>query len=355
MQEIIKAQSAMLQNIEFNHGLFQRYIEYADVKETTLQGYIVCIRQFAKWMQEQGIRQPQRADIKEYKRYLDDAKYTSGTKARYLRCIKHFFKWTACEGFYPNIAENIKGAKVKQDNTKKEAFAEEDIKAILESIDTTTEAGKRDYAMILLSVTCGLRIIEMQRADIEDMQTIKGQRVLYIQGKGHDSKDDYKKLVPEVSQAIDDYLESRPGAKRSEPLFAGVGNRAKGGRLTEPSISRIIKGVFINAGYDCGKLTAHSLRHTSNTLLFKSGADLYTVQQHARHSDPKTTEIYLHVLDKEKDHSEQDIYNQIFRPTQKDETEKAVDALHGLTDEDREKAIRYIMMLSGSGMQAAAI
>ena len=353
MQEIIEVQRTNVATVEFSSNLFQRYIEYADVKETTLNGYIVCIRQFAKWMQTQGILQPQRADIKDYKKHLDNSKFTSGTKARYLRSVKHFFKWTASEGLYPNIAENIKGAKVKQDNTKKEAFAEQDIKNILESIDRTTETGKRDFAMILLSVTCGLRIIEMQRADIEDLQTIKGQRVLYIQGKGHDSKDDYKKLVPEVAEAIDDYLQSRGNTKKSEPLFVGVGNRAKGGRLTEPSISRIIKGVFVKAGYDCGKLTAHSLRHTSNTLLFKSGADLYTVQQHARHSDPKTTEIYLHVMDKEKDHSEQDIFNQIFRPQQKDETEKAIETLQGLSAEDKAKAIEYIRKLSMTAIQIA--
>lgn len=355
MQNLQKIQDTQIQIIEFNINLFQKYIEYADVKKTTLNGYIVCIRQFAKWMQAQGIRQPNRADIKAYKKHLDESKFTAGTKARYLRCVKHFFKWTASEGLYPNIADNIKGAKVKQDNTKKEAFAEQDIKNILQSIDTTTEAGKRDFAMILLSVTCGLRIIEMQRADIEDLQTIKGQRILYIQGKGHDSKDDYKKLVPEVAQAIDDYLQSRGNPKKNEPLFSGVGNRAKGGRLTEPSISRIIKNVFIKAGYDCGKLTAHSLRHTSNTLLFKSGADLYTVQQHARHSDPKTTEIYLHVLDKEKEHCEQDIFNQIFRPEQKDKTAQAVDALQGMTDENRAKAIEFILMLSSAGMQAATM
>ena len=355
MNDIIQAHNEMIKAIEFNNNLFRRYIEYADVKETTLQGYIVCIRQFAKWMQEQGIRQPQRADIKSYKAHLDNRNFTAGTKARYLRCVKHFFKWTASEGLYPNIADNIKGAKVKQDNTKKEAFGEQDIKNILESIDTSNEAGKRNYAMILLSVTCGLRIIEMQRADIEDMQTIKGQRVLYIQGKGHDSKDDYKKLVPEVAQAIDDYLESRENPKRNEPLFAGTGNRAKGGRLTEPSISRIIKNVFIEAGYDCGKLTAHSLRHTSNTLLFKSGADLYTVQQHARHSDPKTTEIYLHVLDKEKAHNEQDIFNQIFRPERKNETEQVMDVLQSMSEEKREKAIQYIMMLQEVGGKMAVI
>lgn len=352
MNEIILSQQNIINSSNFSNNLFDRYIAYADVKETTLKGYIVCLRQFAKWMHENYITQPQREDIKAYKKHLDDSKFTSGTKARYLRCVKHFFKWTASEGLYPNVADNIKGAKVKADNTKKEAFEEQDIINILESIDRTTESGSRDYAMILLSVTCGLRIIEMQRANIEDLQVIKGQRVLYIQGKGHDSKDDYKKLVPEVSEAIEAYLQIRGNTRKNEPLFAGVGNRAKGGRLSEPSISRIIKTVFVNAGYDCARLTAHSLRHTSNTLLFKSGADLYTVQQHARHSDPKTTEIYLHVLDKEKDHSEQDIYNQIFRPQEKDTMKKANEILQELSEADKQKALQYIVMLSYKTIKA---
>lgn len=337
---------ANLQSIAFNDNLFNRFIAYTDVKETTLKGYTVCLRQFAKWIAEEGIGQPTREDIRAYKRHLEAQNFTAGTKAQYLRAVKHFFKWTSAEGIYPNIADNIKGAKVKQDNTKKEAFTEEDIKTVLESIDRTTEPGKRDYLMIILSVTGGLRIIEMQRANIQDIQTIKGQKVLYIQGKGHDEKDDYIKLVPEVAEALEDYLQTRPESKKSDPLFTGTGNRAKGNRLTEPSISRIIKGVFKQAGFDCDKLTAHSLRHTSNTLLFKAGADLYTVQQHARHSDPKTTEIYIHAIDKEKDRSEQQIYNQIFNPGRENVAKEAYDILQGLPDAVQLQALEYIKQLS---------
>lgn len=337
----------------FNNNLFEQFISYTDVKETTLQGYLVCIRQFIKWMKENGIEQPQREDIKAYKKYLELQDFTAGTKAQYLRAVKHFFKWTASEGFYPNIADNIKGAKVKHDNTKKEAFTETDIKAILESIDRTTEAGKRDYAMILLSVTGGLRIIEMQRANVQDIQTIKGQKVLYIQGKGRDEKDEYTKLIPEVAAAIEDYLQIRPPYKKQDPLFVGTGNRARGARLSEPSISRIIKTVFKAAGYDCDKLTAHSLRHTSNTLLFKSGADLYTVQKHARHSDPKTTEIYIHSLDREKDRSEQAIYNQIFRPQKKSLESEAFEAFRSLSEADQAKALEYILFLADSNIKSA--
>lgn len=344
----LAAMNTTLAAVPFNTNLFYNFIQYTDVKETTLKGYTVCIRQFMNWMQENGIRQPGREDIKAYKAYLEAQNFTAGTKAQYLRAVKHFFKWAASEGLYPNIADNIKGAKVRQDNTKKEAFNEEDIKTILDSIDRTTEAGKRDYAMILLSVTGGLRIIEMQRADIQDIATIKGQQVLYIQGKGRDEKDEYIKLIPEVQTAISDYLQTRKHYKKNDPLFTGTSNRGKGQRMAEPSISRIIKTVFKNAGFDSGKLTAHSLRHTSNTLLFKSGADLYTVQQHARHSDPKTTEIYIHAVDREKDRSEQAIYNQIFRPAQKDLLAEAMEAFKGLSAEDQASALAFINGLSNA-------
>lgn len=345
MNDLIIVENNTLQAQAFNNDLFQRFIAYTDVKETTLKGYTTHLRQFALWLQAECITQPVREDIKAYKAHLDTQDFTAGTKAQYLRAVKHFFKWTSSEGLYPNVADNIKGAKVKQDNTKKEAFNEADIRAVLDNIDRSTQAGKRDYLMIILSVTGGLRIIEMQRANIQDIQTIKGQKVLYIQGKGHDEKDDYIKLIPEVSEALEDYLNTRPGYKKTEPLFVGTGNRAKGERLAEPSISRIIKGIFKDAGFDCDKLTAHSLRHTSNTLLFKAGADLYTVQQHARHSDPKTTEIYIHAIDKEKDRSEQQIYNQIFNPGAQDTAREATELLQALNEAEQAQALEYMKQL----------
>lgn len=335
-----------IKSIDFSNDYFKSFIDYCDVKETTLNGYIAYIKQFMRWLNDNEINQPVREDIKSYKAYLDKQNLSAGTKAQYLRAVKHFFKWTQSEGFYPNIADNIKGIKVHRDNTKKEAFNEEDIKTILRSIDRTTEAGKRDYAMILLSVTGGLRIIEMQRADIQDIATIKGQRVLYIQGKGHEDKDDYTKLIPEVAEAIADYLASRPPYKNNSPLFTGTSNRGRGQRMSVPTISRIIKKVFINAGYDSSKLTAHSLRHTSNTLLFKSGADLTQVQKHARHSDPSTTQIYLHAFEREKDTSEQDIFNQIFKPSHRDSMNDAIDLFKSLSGEELEKAYDFIKRLS---------
>ena len=318
--------------------LYTRFINYTDVKDTTLRNYTAYIRRFLDWLREENIAQPSRETIKAYKEYLNGQEYSAGTRQQYLRAVKHFFKWTSCEGLYPNIGDGIKTAKVKADNTKKEAFSVDDMRAVLESVDRSTETGKRDYCILLLAVTGALRINEIRLADIGDIQTIRGQRVLYIQGKGHDSKDDYKKLVPALVDAIDDYLATRPGAKKSDPLFTSTSNRSKGQRITEPSVSRLIKQLFIAAGYDSSKLTAHSLRHTSNTLLFKAGADLYQVQHHARHQNPATTEIYLHAEERDKDQSELQIYNELFGVSRElSQREKLQEILAKLSDDQIEE------------------
>lgn len=306
----------------FSPDLFARFMDYCDVKTTTLQGYTVAIRHLMRWLNDEGITQPTRENIKAYKEHLATATsesgkpFKAGTQARYFRACKLFFKWTAAEGFYPNVAENLKAVKIRQDNTHRDALEETDIIRILNSIDRTTETGKRDYAIVLLCVTGGLRIIELQRANIEDIKTLAGQPVLFIQGKGRNEKDEYKKVVPEVYAALMEYLKARAPYKKSDPLFTGTSNRAKSARITEPGLSRIIKTILINAGYNSDRITAHSLRHTSITLLLKSGATLQQAQHHARHADPATTGIYAHNIDRAKDQSEQRIYNQIFNPSQ---------------------------------------
>ena len=286
----------------FNTDLFESFIDYTDRKDTTTKGYITCIRQFVKWLEQNNVRQPARDDIKAYRDYLHSSDLATGTKSQYLRAVKHFFKWTAAEGLYPNVADNIHGEKVRHDIHKKDALERDDVARIAETIDRSTEAGKRLYAMYLLCVICGLRTIEIHRADVGDLKTVGGVTYLYLQGKGHDDKDAPVLLIKEVHDALSDYLSTRsvkPTPK--SPLFTSTSNRPgrdeKGeptNRIATTTISTMLKNMLKNAGYDSDRLTAHSLRHTSGTGAHKAGIDLYGVQHLMRHCDPATSEIYIH-------------------------------------------------------------
>ena len=328
--------------IVFSNQLIYKFIDYTDVQDTTLKNYTTDLKPFFNYLRDNDIKQPNRQDIKNFKKYLTSLNLTAGTKQQYFRATKHLFKWLSSEGLYINVAENIKGFKVDTSKTKKESFNESDIKAILNKIDTSTEIGKRDYAIILLILTGGLRINEVRNIDIQDIQIIKNEYVVYILGKGHTEKDTYIKIIEPVYNAIKDYLDSKGKYSKAEPLFTSTSNRALGKRITKESLSQILKNRFRQAGYDTPRLTAHSLRHTSNTMLYKSGADLYKVQQHARHQDPKTTEIYIHQVERETSTDELDIYNQVFNTDNQDIINDLRQEINNLNNNELKDVLNYI-------------
>lgn len=358
MNEIIVTTPTALQTQPIFTSLADEYIDYLQVKEVTAKSYIVCIRCFLEWMQANRIAQPQYEDIRNYAVWLsrphenrkgDDGAiitFAAGTQARYLRAVKSMFRWLSVKGRYNNVADGVKGAKVRADNTKRDPLQREDAVKLLDSIDRSTKIGKRDYAMILLSITAGLRIIEMQRAEIGGLETVAGEKVLFIQGKGHDEADAYKKLTPEVATAISEYLQTRTHKDAHAPLFAGVGNRSREQRLTEPSISRIIKDRMKAAGYDTHRLSAHSLRHTSVTFLLEAGATIQEAQHHARHASPETTGIYAHNIDQRKDHSEQRIYDYLFG-IETNASQKAVDFLARMDATKQAQALQILQAMAG--------
>ena len=328
----------------FTGDLFQRFIDYTDCKDSTIKGYVTCIKAFARWMRAQGVTQPAREDVKAYKEYLAGSDYKAGTQAQYLRAVKHFFKWTASEGLYPNIADNIKGAKIRHDQHKKDALGRADVPAIAATIDRTTEQGKRLYALYLLCITCGLRTVEVTRANVEDIKTLGGRAYLYIQGKGHDEKDAPVMLTPEVKAAIAEYMAARSDRPTGKsPLFASTSNRSKGKRIASTTISTILKTMLVNAGYDSDRLTAHSLRHTSGTGAYMATHNIYLAQQHQRHADPATTEIYVHAEDRAERDTEQQVFDYYFKQdTEQTAAAEAISIINRLPADKLEKALAVL-------------
>jgi integrase/recombinase XerC len=340
--------------------LFSDFVAWIDRSANTARAYIINLRQFAAWLRFSSITRPARQDIISYRDYLTtehdairlDADSSSGwsyrtdstgqpvrvmckpsTVAQYLRSVCQFFRWTASNGYYPDIAANIHAPKVKHDIHRKDALTADEVRAIEQSIteraadsltdaeaaakDTagrmqrSTEQSKRLFAMYLLTVTAGLRTIELSRANVKDIETKGGSTWIYIWGKGHTEPDTKKPIAPEVAEVIRDYLASRTDHYTgSSPLFVATGNRSGGKRLAATTISTMLKRAMQAAGYDSERLTAHSLRHTAGTNTMEITGDLYLTQRYMRHSNPATTEIYLHV-DTERNESDiaQRLYN----------------------------------------------
>lgn len=334
----------------FKEDFFQDFLDFNKGRsKRTKENYLTCLKPFREWILNEQIINPTRKDCQRFRDYLEEQNLSEGTKQQYFRAMKHFFKWISSEGIYPNVANNIQGFKVNLDISKKDSFKDSEIETLINSIDTSTEKGKRNKAILLLMITCGLRINEARMIDIQDIEEREGKMKVYIQGKGHSEKDDYKFIIPEVYQSIVDYLKTRPNAKKEEPLFTGTSNNGKGTRITETSFSRIVKDIFKESGFNSKRLTAHSLRHTSSTILYESGANLFQVQMHSRHKNPKTTEIYIHRVEKEKETSEQDIFNQIFNKTAQKNKREVIEEINSLSEENLQKVALYIQKIKEGG------
>lgn len=345
---------------------FELYLKIRRVQEVTRESYGVALRCFFDWMQNNMITAPTREDIANFIEWLrlpharrersdrvSSGKsapiitYSAGTQARYLRAVKMFFKWTALENIYPNISADALGAKVRADNTKKKPLERDEARALLDSIDTTTDAGKRDFAMIDLALSSGLRIIEIQRANIGNLELIAGKHILYVWGKGHSEADDYVVLADETYNSIMNYLNTRSTKDPAAPLFASTGNRSNGQRMTEPSISRIFKQRLRAAGFDAHMISAHSTRHTSVTLALKIGVTLQEAQHHARHASPVTTEnVYAHNIEKLEQNTAQRVRDYIFG-VETDVTTQAVDCMKRMNADQQRRALELLRAIAG--------
>lgn len=310
MNELLAIEQSPLVIREISEEVFNSWTSFIDASPRTVETYSKAIKQFFIYLQGKGIKQPQREDIVAYREYLSkDHKPT--TVQSYLAAVKLFFQWTEQEKIYPNIAQRVKGAKLDTEH-KKDYLTKKQVSKLLKAIDRSTLKGKRDYAMLSLMVTTGLRTVSIINANVEDIRAAGDATALYYKGKGHQEKATYVKLAEPVEEAIRDYLKARGRADGKEPLFTSTAHRNNGGRMTTRSISRVAKESLIDIGLDSDRLTAHSFRHTAATLNLLNGGTVEETQQLLDHKNINTTLIYSHALERAKNNSEKRIAKAIF-------------------------------------------
>jgi len=298
MTDIIPAIKGEIVSTDTPEDRISGFLDSLDVAEKSRATYERSLRQFILWLYESGRHtlELQREDILAYKEYLAGSK-SAYTVTLYLTSVRKLYQWLESNRIYPDITRGIKGAK-KPKGFRKDTLSQEQLRETLGSIERQSLEGQRDYAIFNLMARTGLRDIEVSRALVEDIRLEGGQEVLWIQGKGRDSKDDFVILTPEALKPIKDYLKARGKVKKDEPLFSSDSDRNRGEALSTRSISRIIKNSMRAVGLDDSRLTAHSLRHTAISLSILGGASLQQAQAMARHTDSKTTLVYFHNLER---------------------------------------------------------
>lgn len=295
---LLSSQSISLPNPSID--IIEEFLKSQDVKANSRDLYRRTLRQFTRWLEDNdlSVMQIKREEILQYKNWLLNSERSHLTVGSYLTSVRKFFEWMETKHYYPNIAKGIKTPR-REKGFKKDVLTTDQIKELLISVDPTDLKGKRDFAILNLLLRTGLRTIELVRANVEDLSQKGNEVILYVHGKGHDSKDRFVVLTSKAYQPIREYLNARGHIQSKQPLFAALSRNNPNGRMTTRSISGLAKDGLKSIGLNSPKLTAHSFRHTAAVNVLKSGADLYTTQLFMRHSDPATTQIYLKTVEEE--------------------------------------------------------
>ncbi len=212
------------------------------------------------------------------------------SQARIISGLKSFFNYLVFEDYRnDNPLELIEPPKTGR--KLPDTLSLEEIDALIENIDLSTNEGKRNRAMLETLYGCGLRVSELITLKISDLFFDEG--FVKITGKGN--KERFVPIGPLTQKYIDIYrteirahLNIKKGAE--DTLFL---NR-RGNQLTRAMIFTIIKDLAQKIGLK-KSISPHTLRHSFATHLLENGADLRSIQLMLGHESITTTEIYVHL------------------------------------------------------------
>lgn len=242
--------------------------------------------------------------VRAFIQLLAKRNYKASSIARKTSCIRSFVRFLARRGaIASNPVKEVPPRRVRMMLPK--VLSQADMERLLESPNMSTPSGKRDRALLEVLYGSGLRVSELCRLDVGDVDYSLG----FVQVTGKGSK---QRIVPVGSvalQILGEYLESgRPALERApgaqggkdrspamsvrRPLFL---NRW-GKRLGARSVRRILEKHLVMAGIDPSLASPHTLRHSFATHLLSGGADLRSIQDMLGHASVRTTQIYTHVL-----------------------------------------------------------
>ena len=289
------ASKAIITDQDRTAALLEEFLGSQDVKDSSRQLYRRTLRPFFRFLREREtpLAKVTRNDVLAYKDYLLASGMSPLTVGSYLTVVRKFYAWAEALQYYPNVAKAVKTPTRKQ-QYRKQALTAEQSRRLLQHF---RERSLRDYAIVNLMLCTGLRCIEVSRALVEDvtLKSVEGgeaARVLLVQGKGRLEKDAFVIINEAVYQPIREYLSTRRNAKAKEPLFSSVSNSHRAGNLSPRSISQIVKDGLRAIGLDDRAFTAHSLRHSTASLLIKNGATPEEVKDVLRHASTAITQVY---------------------------------------------------------------
>ncbi len=217
------------------------------------------------------------------------------TVAERISALRQYFKYAYLHEYVKDPIETYLPHPPQRLRTKlPTVWTEEQIEAIVHAVDTTTSVGKRDYAIVLLGARLGLRIGDILKLTLNDIDWNKKQLSI-IQSK---TREPLTLPLPEdVGWAIIDYLKNGRPVTDCPNIFV-VHNAPYQGCPVKSTLRNSIHKILKRADIPIDKTKRcgwHSLRHSLATNLLQNGVDTSTISDILGHTNPEVAKHYLKV------------------------------------------------------------
>lgn len=147
----------------------------------------------------------------------------------------------------------------------------------------------RDYAILMLFLSCGLRISELVGLNVTDVY----EDHVRVLGKGNKERVVY--FAEGCREALDDYLAVRNSEKIEPKDRNALFISRNYCRISTRGVQKMVDNKLKLAGLDSTRISPHKLRHTAATMMLKNGVDTRALQEVLGHSNLNTTQIYTHL------------------------------------------------------------
>ena len=206
-------------------------------------------------------------------------------RSRKLSAIKSFYKYLTVrtKQLQDNPVADLEYPKLRKSLPKYLTMAQ--ATSLLQAV--SGQNAKRDYAILMLFLNCGIRRSELVGLNIADVYEDR----IRVVGKGN--KERFVYFGSACRKAIDAYMVERNKMVLTDNR-ALFGSR-NGNRISVTAVHRLVDKALLKAGLDTTQFSAHKLRHTAATMMLSGGVDVKTVQEVLGHENLNTTQIYTHI------------------------------------------------------------
>lgn len=165
-----------------------------------------------------------------------------------------------------------------------------EVNQVLAAVDRRTEVGRRDFAILLLLVTYGMRSREVAALTLDDIDWKRERLAIPERKAGHSTA---FPLSAVVGEAILDYLQhGRPTTTDRHVFFRAAAPRRP---IGDAAVSSLARHYLLKAGVDVPRPGSHTLRHSTVQRLVDASFDLKTIGDFIGHRSARSTEIYAKV------------------------------------------------------------